>query len=227
MKYNITQEDIHTESGCPLCKSQEYDELADLYLIRTNTTILKTVHCSECGFVYRAKRPTMDWFLRSWSLREDEVDSDDLRSRKAAGEERRLYRYAHLERVLSHAIGQSADKTILDLGCGTGSGLTVFRDEGWKVVGLEPDHDRSRIGREEHGLDIRPIRMEDFNASEKFNIVSLVQVLEHLADPVDALKRASSFVQPGGYLYVEVPNFIYFVDPVTGLRSNFNTREVS
>ena len=47
---------------------------------------------------------------------------------------------------------------------------------------------------------------EDWDTPNRFDAVVVSHVLEHVADPVDIVKRARSWLAPGGSLFASVPN---------------------
>ena len=96
--------------------------------------------------------------------------------------------------------------TILDVGCGDGlffRELAKFGDvEGIELAGdvISPDNPfRERI-------HIGPFD-ETFRPGKRYSLILMLDVLEHLAGPVGALRNAISLLQPGGSLLITVPAF--------------------
>ena len=56
------------------------------------------------------------------------------------------------------------------------------------------------------GIEVVHALFEEFDPGKRFDVVILGHVLEHVAAPVDLLRRASALVAPGGRLIVSVPN---------------------
>ena len=95
---------------------------------------------------------------------------------------------------------------LLDLGCWTGSFMIAAQDRGWQPVGVEPS-EWGRARTLERGLDVRDGDL--FNPPVErgsFRLVILCDVLEHVRDPVGALDTIAGLLEPGGYLYLTVPN---------------------
>lgn len=92
---------------------------------------------------------------------------------------------------------------ILDYGCGRGVLLSGFKQQGAKVYGAE----RAGSGFE----SVADVHITDFDqllaAGERFDIVVVWHVLEHLSSPQDDLQKISQLLRPGGSLFLEVPNF--------------------
>ncbi|MEO5826048.1 MAG: class I SAM-dependent methyltransferase [Gemmatimonadales bacterium] len=93
---------------------------------------------------------------------------------------------------------------VLDIGCGDGRLLDLLAD-GADVVGIESD--AATISPLVPGR--YPIHLAPFAAplpiEGPFDIVLMLDVLEHLADPVAALRLARSLLAPGGSLVITVP----------------------
>jgi 2-polyprenyl-3-methyl-5-hydroxy-6-metoxy-1,4-benzoquinol methylase len=100
---------------------------------------------------------------------------------------------------------------ILDVGCGVGLLLDEARRRGWGTQGVELSDwgvRRARhLGLEEAGLE-----------PGSFDAVFMVDVLEHLADPVRTLSRVSQVLRPGGVLCVVTPNAASAAARVLGRR---------
>jgi 2-polyprenyl-3-methyl-5-hydroxy-6-metoxy-1,4-benzoquinol methylase len=101
---------------------------------------------------------------------------------------------------------------VLDVGCGAGAvgrGLRVAGAEWVAGIELEPTaaaaaaehYDQVRVGTVESQLD---------EVHGPFDTICAYDVLEHLADPYDVLRRLRAITRPGGHLDVSVPNARHF-----------------
>lgn len=97
-------------------------------------------------------------------------------------------------------------KNILDVGCGDG----LFFDELMQfgdVEGIEPAKEVVRPNNPFH----RRIHVgqfdENFQPGKRYSLILMLDVLEHLPAPVEALRHAISLLQPGGSLLITVPAF--------------------
>jgi SAM-dependent methyltransferase len=96
---------------------------------------------------------------------------------------------------------------MLDLGCGDGIVLHLARQDGWQVHGVELFPEQVALVRETLGLDVETSDIAGFRgAPESWDVVILAHVLEHLADPVGALRKIRDLLAPGGIGVLEFPN---------------------
>lgn len=108
--------------------------------------------------------------------------------------------------LLSFA-GLSLGAQLLDVGCGIGDWMVLFRSRGFDVYGVDLNPKAVRIA-VERGLNVRCMRAEELAKSgERFDVVVLSQLLEHVQDPVGVLLGLHSLLQPEGKLLIAVPNF--------------------
>jgi 2-polyprenyl-3-methyl-5-hydroxy-6-metoxy-1,4-benzoquinol methylase len=98
-------------------------------------------------------------------------------------------------------------KRLLDVGCGNGRFLSLARRLGWESHGIEPDAAAAQVVREQ-GMSLLGSRLEDLpgELAGTFDVITLDQVIEHVYDPVDALRRCHDLLRPGGYIWLETPN---------------------
>jgi SAM-dependent methyltransferase len=95
---------------------------------------------------------------------------------------------------------------MLDVGAAAGFILQGFADEGWRGTGLEPNEGMAAYGRRHLDLDLRCGTLENFNTSEKFDLVSMIQVAAHFYRPRRAFENAAQVLEPGGHLLIETWN---------------------
>jgi 2-polyprenyl-3-methyl-5-hydroxy-6-metoxy-1,4-benzoquinol methylase len=96
---------------------------------------------------------------------------------------------------------------LLDIACGDGMMTAMFAREFDRVVGVDANGEhlakaRARVPAAEFHESL----IEDFDTGERFGTVTMLDLLEHVEDPVAVLRKAAGFLQPGGVLIVHVPN---------------------
>jgi 2-polyprenyl-3-methyl-5-hydroxy-6-metoxy-1,4-benzoquinol methylase len=103
---------------------------------------------------------------------------------------------------------KSTGKKILDIGCGSGLFLKTAKDEGYETYGIDISANALKFAKEEFGLNAEAKSTEDIiNEEKKFDIITLWHVLEHFLNPVKELISIKDLLSPGGYIFIEVPNF--------------------
>lgn len=102
---------------------------------------------------------------------------------------------------------------ILDVGCGLGLFLLALDPERWDRYGIEVMPAAHREARRRLGVD--RIVTDDLSATvlpgEQFDVITFWDVLEHLPDPVDALRQSFRLLRPRGLLLVRAPNFASYL----------------
>jgi 2-polyprenyl-3-methyl-5-hydroxy-6-metoxy-1,4-benzoquinol methylase len=95
---------------------------------------------------------------------------------------------------------------VLDIGCGVGLLLDEARRLGWRTRGVELSDWAVRRARH-RGLDVFQGALEEAGFEpNSFDAVFMIDVLEHLADPVRTLATVSRVLRPGGVLCLVTPN---------------------
>ena len=104
---------------------------------------------------------------------------------------------------LEHARG----KSLLDAPCGDGNLTSMLVPHFERVVGV--DASGVHLARAQELLpsaEFHEALLEDFQTSERFDTITMINVLEHVVDPVAALKHMASLLSKQGILIVHVPN---------------------
>jgi len=100
---------------------------------------------------------------------------------------------------------RSAPYHLLDIGGGTGVFAYEFRDSDWIPHVIDPDENGSFLEKE-FGIDYicEPYSAKHYQC--KFDLISLVYVLEHIHNPEYLLTEIRSNLQDDGCVFIEVPN---------------------
>jgi 2-polyprenyl-3-methyl-5-hydroxy-6-metoxy-1,4-benzoquinol methylase len=100
-----------------------------------------------------------------------------------------------------------ARPSLLDVGCATGSFLSLAQAKGWECRGVEVSAFAAAQAREQTGCEIFCGKLEDapFD-SGAFDVITMWDLLEHLPDPLQGLEKARRLLKPSGLLLVNTPN---------------------
>jgi SAM-dependent methyltransferase len=110
----------------------------------------------------------------------------------------------------------TAPGTILDVGAAAGFLLKGFQDSGWHGIGLEPNASMASYGRTNLGLQMETGRLENFSSSQRFDLVSMIQVIAHFSDIRQALQKAADVTRGNGFWLIESWNKGSWVARVLG-----------
>ena len=95
---------------------------------------------------------------------------------------------------------------MLEVGCASGAFLHKMASQGWEVEGIEFSKDAANSARS-LGYSVYTGRIEDTpDPNHFYDLVVGWMVLEHVHDPLLALKKLHDWVKPGGWLVISVPN---------------------
>jgi hypothetical protein len=229
-----------TPSECLLCRLREAEvvfgyDAPDVYERATGVTAegyaRAWVRCRGCGLHYSrySRDPAIldriyDSIYResTRSFRGDDAeatfrrvvalppDASEARQRAAAlhGELVRL----RAQMLLSP--WQKPPHRMLDVGGASGVFAFVFhemaknRNEAWDVEIVDPSVQGRFV--EAHGVTYHARRFDDDLDTGRYHLITMCYLLEHVADPIAALRAARGRLVGSGVLYVEVPDAIAF-----------------
>jgi len=106
--------------------------------------------------------------------------------------------YRHLPRF------QGNGEKVLDIGCGDGAFLKRADQIGWEAWGVEPD---AKAVARLSGFNVLQGSLPNIPLPDaSFDYITLSHVIEHLHDPVVALKEIHRLLKPGGQVWIATPN---------------------
>ncbi|WP_193164711.1 bifunctional 2-polyprenyl-6-hydroxyphenol methylase/3-demethylubiquinol 3-O-methyltransferase UbiG [Microbulbifer hainanensis] len=106
-----------------------------------------------------------------------------------------------------------AGKQLLDVGCGGGILTEAMAQRGAHVTGIDMGEAPLKVARLhalESGVDVdyRRVQVEELAAEQpgSFDIVTCLEMLEHVPDPASVIKACAALVKPGGQLFFSTIN---------------------
>lgn len=114
-------------------------------------------------------------------------------------------RYGPWVTLVSDRVGPKG--RILEIGTGAGLFLKAFARAGWQAVGVEVNDEAARFARERLGLNVHTGYAESLDVPPaSFDVVALMDVIEHVPDPGATVATAHRLLRPGGVLLMQTPN---------------------
>jgi SAM-dependent methyltransferase len=162
------------------------------------------VRCHRCGLIYMNPQLTSCELAAYYP---DDYEAHVGTQRQRLGWLRRLdYNYG-IEKRYRAIMRHVETGRMLDVGCGSGAFLDGMRERGWNVEGIEPSVRATAYATEELGLEVQSTTLEAARLEPgSFDLVTMWNVLEHLADPQQGLNRVREALRPGGLLVFAIPN---------------------
>jgi 2-polyprenyl-3-methyl-5-hydroxy-6-metoxy-1,4-benzoquinol methylase len=157
---------------------------------------LTLLRCQECGFIY-AEGEELDELFELYSQLEDSGYQETLDTRAL-----------QMRWLVEQALRDCPQaKTALDIGAGAGLLIRECAARGLDAVGVEPSQSLVRIGREEFGLALHQGTFpHPALAGRKFDLVFLVDVIEHVPAPVELLRAAGEALTGNGRFVLVTPD---------------------
>lgn len=129
------------------------------------------------------------------------------------GEFKPLHRIQPLRLDYIRSVVDLGGKRVLDVGCGGGLLSEGLAESGAEVTGLEPGEGavgaaRAHLQVSGWEIDYRQAELGDFLAEgpEPFDVVTCMEVLEHVPDPAELVRQCTEALKPGGLLFFATLN---------------------
>jgi SAM-dependent methyltransferase len=182
--------EVRSWVNCRVCDSQR----CSLYLEGRGYRVVK---CLDCGLRYINPQPTDRELWDFYS------DFDSHSTWRGNGEER-------FDRAVRKIISRyQPNGSVLDIGSSRGNFLLAMRRAGYTVYGVEPSQRNSEFARSVNHIETCTSSVEAFVAATTcsgFDVITMLNVLEHIKDPQAVLIRLRRLLTADGILVLIVPD---------------------
>ncbi len=187
--------------ACDLCGSERYELICEH---DRRFKKLQTVACLQCGVMRTNPMPTAAE-VNAYYASLYRLDYGLTSSKPSRRHLNRSHRQAKRRmRLLAPTLVPGA--RVLDFGCGAGVFLSHAKSAGCDVLGLEPGEAFARYARERFGVAVVNSVWEDADVQQSFDVITAVEVIEHLRRPVAAMRWLAEHLSADGVIYITVPN---------------------
>lgn len=151
------------------------------------------MRCNACSTLFVAPLPSADVVQATY------LEPDYHETAESAATRMRAEADARVRTII--ALGATR---VVEVGCGPGHFLDAARELGLHIEGVDPA--RTAVAAAARGHVVHPMFLEAFRPAKPFDALALWEVIEHLPDPHDALRRMRAWLAPGAVLALSTPS---------------------
>lgn len=190
--------------NCPLCGKNNNVHIKGKriqYVREFKTYGPMVVRCNNCGMIFLNRIMTDNEYRDFYNK--------DLQRKFAANLIKEDYKkkVGNQSRYRRDLLAGLLNKkhSLLDVGCGYCDFLLGIKHLVGEVIGLEPSSERAKYCKE-HGVEIFNGTLEELDSNKTFDIITLFQVLEHVANLYPFIGELKKRLTNQGRIVIEVPN---------------------
>ena len=184
--------------NCPLCSKNNYKKK---YKIK----IWNIVKCNHCDFVYVNPRLQKEELIKIY--RDNYFDNADIGYFHY--KENKNLRKKNFQKWIDDSISffsEVKNANALDFGCAAGYCLEIFKTKGWNPHGIELNTEyASQL--QNNGYRIYTDPFLDIQFEEKYAIIALFDVAEHLTNLEDHFNKLYSILDENGIIVLITPDY--------------------
>jgi len=160
--------------------------------------------CPESGMIMQSPSPTIDE-INTYYREVATYINPGREGKPSSIKTKDLSRLIHLCKDTIGFIPES----VFQVGCSDGYTLKRFIDSGAIVAaGIDPSNASHALAKKLYNIETIIGPFEDYNDySNKYDLLILTHVLEHLFNPLDTLRKCNNMQNNGGWILIEVPLF--------------------
>jgi SAM-dependent methyltransferase len=209
---------------CPFCGSAEFS----IYERFGSELQYTYVLCRNCTLVYQSPRPRYDQHFIDSAYASYYQFSENLELNSQTSVQHSSVNMFQEE--VQHLLKFDQRRTnVLDIGSAMGTFLFAAKPYYKKAIGLDVSEQMARFAEKSTGATIYIQQFNDFSYPEKFSLIHMSHVIEHVPNPVEWLHQAKSMLEDDGILVINVPNKYSLAFRVqhlfykTGLKPQFSS----
>ncbi len=193
-------------TACPLCNHPYSRSFPIFYTFEGNE--FEARRCRACSFIFIHPRPTENELALLYSDEYFLHDGADCGAHAPTDYETAARKGSvKFPEILGWIKKFKPRGDFFEVGCGMGYFLDYARSQGYTVSGIEYAALGAKACREKFGLDVQQASFEAYPLSrERYDVIFMGDVLEHLNQPLEMVKKAQAMLKSGGVLAVEVPS---------------------
>jgi SAM-dependent methyltransferase len=204
---SVPHEVVLEHRPCPFnCAEEDEEIFSGRDRLHSRYGLFSLVRCRSCGLMRTNPRPTQQtigyYYPEEYVPHQPKIAS----SAKVSSLRRGLRRFIAGLELNTQRIPPMNPGRVLEVGCASGSFLSMMRARGWEAEGIEFSERAAAVARSlGFRVDSGPLELAEERV-RSYDLICAWMTLEHLHEPVAALEKLGRWTRPGGWIAVSVPN---------------------
>jgi SAM-dependent methyltransferase len=205
----MSYHEVFLLKNCPLCASSntkpvkfERNQLDEGFNEEVRTysdTWVTLLQCQECSFAFSKEIPSDPKFFE----KRYQFDFDPNFEYHAGYKSSILIQTFNLIKKYKKGHGK-----LLDLGSFGGNLMKFAAEEGYEAEGVEVNKNMAEHCSKSLNMVVHNLMVQDFEGHDgEYDVITLIDVLEHLFEPKGVIQAAERLLRPGGVLVIKVPHY--------------------
>ncbi len=190
-------------SSCQICKSNDLSDFLQTKDYFYTEEEFNLSVCNNCNFVFTNPVPDKDSIGKYYAT--EKYLSHDTNSNGVLGNIYQAVRYFNLKRKYSLIQKFKSQGNVLDIGCGTGEFLNFMKQNNWGAFGIEPEAKAKEFATKNYNLEIFPESKLNEFPKNKFDLITMWHVLEHVYDLNERLGVVNKLLDNDGIFINAIP----------------------
>lgn len=186
---------------CLVCQNTN----KNLFKVRYTKENCAVVECQNCSFHF------IPPYYRQ------QIDYTEYKSSDVTAEIKRSNQWLKIQRnLLRFQLIQKYKKNgkIYDVGAGFGHFMLTGKQLGYQVTGIEMSRANVEFAKKELNLPVKYGNFLDEDEHQKYDIITLWDVLEHIDEADEVVQKAAMLLNPDGYIFIQVPQWGSFFQSI-------------
>ncbi len=132
--------------------------------------------------------------------------------------------FSYYSDVLGRVSQYASGMKLFEVGIGACECLLAAREIGFDAIGIDVIDKHVRMARD-YGLNAETADFVEYETGDRFDVIIMGDVLEHVSDPVLAMNKAAELMKEDGALWVSTPNFDSAFSIVSGHKDGMKRQQ--
>jgi len=211
---------------CPICSCENKTFIYRQNFNNKEISLVENydvVVCVNCGFVYADNIPSQSDFSDYYAS----LSKYEFNYNNGVVSKDHLNHFTKIVNFLAPYLTDPKLK-ILDIGCSTGGLLSLLNKSGYtNLFGIDPSEVCVETTKRLYNIKAFSCDILNFDSKEKFDLIILSAVLEHLVDLDNSLRKIRSLLNDQGLLFIEVPDVERFDLFISAPFQQFSTEHIN
>lgn len=199
---------MHKRTTCPVCHAEKSTLL--VHVVTEQVALRDNLvyrFCEACGLVFSEIQFSSSELDEIYDEAFREKDRSEFLKYTQYKIQVNSYRKKWLDRTVARIGWNPPKRQALEIGPKDGSFLHLLQQDGWSVLGIDPNVTYGKMAKELYGVEFSAAHFSQSALNgERFDLITGFHVIEHVQNPLEFLAGIRQNLRDDGLLYLEMPN---------------------